>query len=83
MKRTKTGKNRILVYFLSAIVVTCTIMALVVPGMTLDQEKAAQQGGIDVVQEQETVDTDAQSTAPADADTVSDGDGAGRGVYRC
>ena len=78
MKRTKTGKNRILVWLLSAIVVTCTIMALIVPAMTLDQEKAAQQGGIDVVAEEtaamEASDAQDEEEPVVDTEEVTDED---------
>ena len=46
-------KNRTWLFALSVIVVICTTYALISPAMTLDQEEAAQQGGIDITAEEQ------------------------------
>ena len=63
-------RNRLLLLTLSAAVVFVISYLLILPALTLDQEEAAQQGGIDVVTEEQVAGTteDNREENPVDAD---------------
>lgn len=60
-------RKRAYVMVLSCVVVFITTYILILPAITLDQEEAAQQGGIDVTTQTEQVQSDATEAEPTDA----------------
>ena len=75
----KLKQHRLLLMSLSVAVVFVTTYLLILPALTLDEQEAAQQGGIDVVEETseasgENLDQDDQETDASDSDTSAEGE---------
>ena len=56
-----TKKNKSWLLALSIIVVFCTTYALILPALTLEEQEAARQGGIELASEQENADSTADA----------------------
>ena len=56
-----TKKNKSWLLALSIIVVFCTTYALILPALTLEEQEAARQGGIELASDQENTDSTADA----------------------
>ena len=68
----KMRKHRAWILALSAVVVFCTTYALILPALTLEQDEAAKQGGIDLPKTEQSADKQDAAASKDQKDTDTD-----------